>query len=90
MSSEQLHDKLVQLHDELAQTQTVDDSTREVLADLSNDIRELLDRPGEKDDHRYGSLIRRLRASLADFEVSHPHLSAAMERAVDALVQMGV
>jgi Domain of unknown function (DUF4404) len=90
MSSEQLHDKLVQLHAELAQTQAVDDSTREVLADLSKDIQELLDRPGNNEDHRYGPLTMRLRASLTRFETSHPSLTSAMEHAIDALVQMGV
>ena len=90
MSSEQLHEKLVQLHAELAQTQVVDDSTREILADLSHDIQELLDRPGEIEDDRYGSLAGRLRASLTKFETSHPRLTGAMDRAIDALVQMGV
>ena len=90
MEQQQLRDKLNELHAELAKTETLDSNTRAVLEDLSKDIQELLDLPGEKDDHRYGSLMDRLRASLVQYESSHPRLTGAMERAIDALVQMGV
>ncbi len=80
----------MQLHDELEHTQSVDADTRAVLDDLSKDIRELLDRPGDAADRRYGKLSGSLRANLVRFEATHPRLTTAMERAVDALVQMGV
>jgi hypothetical protein len=85
-----LHSKLVQLHDELARTESVDENTRAVLADLRNDIQDLLDRPSDQDDQRYNRLSTRLSANLAHFESDHPRLTAAMERAIGALVQMGV
>jgi hypothetical protein len=88
MDQQQLRDKLVQLHDELERTDAMDENTRQVLADLSKDIQDLLDRPHEDIDRR--SLNRRLRADLATFESAHPKLTEAMERAIDALVQMGV
>ena len=88
MDQQQLREKLAQLHDELERTDSVDESTRQVLADLSKDIRDLLDRPHEDIDRR--SLNKRLRADLVRFESAHPKLTAAMERAIDALVQMGV
>ncbi len=81
---------MIELHDELERTQSVDPATRAVLDDLSKDIRELLDRPGDRVDTRYGLLSGRLRANVARFESTHPRLTAAMERAVDALVQLGV
>ena len=90
MEQNELREKLTALHEELARADDVDDDTRELLAHLSGDIQALLDRPGALDDGRYGSLTARLRGSLARFETSHPMLTAAMERAVDALVQMGV
>ena len=90
MDQQQLREKLVQLHDELEQTQSLDEDTRRVLGDLSKDIRELLDQPGSKTDRRYGTLSGNLRANLTRFETTHPRLTDAMERAIDALVQMGV
>jgi hypothetical protein len=90
MEQQQLRDKLNELHDELAKTETLDSNTRAVLEELSKDIQELLDMPGDQGDHNYGPLTGRLRASLVYFEASHPRLTGAMERAIDALVQMGV
>ncbi len=94
MDQQQLREQLIQLHDELERTQTVDDDTRAVLDDLSKDIRDLLERPGDVDaddeDQRYGKLSGNLQSNLARFEATHPRLTTAMERAIDVLVQMGV
>ena len=90
MDEQQLRDKLLELHNELAKTETLDDNTRTVLAKLSKEIQEVLDRPGAAGDSHYGPLTGRLRGSLTHFESSHPSLTSAMERAIDALVQMGV
>ena len=90
MDQQKLREQLTQLHNELEHTQSVDVETRAVLDDLSKDIRELLDRPGDKTDRRYGRLSGSLRANLTRFETTHPRLTATMERAIDALVQMGV
>jgi hypothetical protein len=90
MDQQKLRDQLIQLHDELEHAQSVDDDTRAVLDDLSKDIRELLDKPGDKTDRRYGLLSGSLQTNLTRFEATHPQLTAAMERAIDTLVQMGV
>ncbi|MCL4506377.1 MAG: DUF4404 family protein [Chloroflexi bacterium] len=90
MEQNDLREKLTALHDELARADNVDDNTRELLEHLSSDIQALLDRPGAPDDGRYRTLTGRLRGNLARFETSHPMLTSAMERAIDALVQMGV
>ena len=90
MEQQQLREKLNELHAELAKTETLDSNTRIILEDLSKDIENLLELPGDKGDDRYGSLTGRLRGSVTHFESSHPRLTGAMERAIDALVQMGV
>jgi ElaB/YqjD/DUF883 family membrane-anchored ribosome-binding protein len=90
MDHQQLREKLEQLHNELEQTETVDADTRRELDDLSKDIRELLDRPGDRTDRRYSRLRESLRANASRFEASHPRLTSAMQHAIDALVQMGV
>jgi ElaB/YqjD/DUF883 family membrane-anchored ribosome-binding protein len=90
MDQQQLREKLEQLHAELEQIETVDEDTRRVLDDLSKDIRELLDQPGEQADRRYGRLNQNLRANVTRFEATHPMLTSAMQHAIDALVQLGV
>ncbi|HEY3290979.1 MAG TPA: DUF4404 family protein [Anaerolineae bacterium] len=90
MEQQQLREKLTDLHDELAKTTTLDDNTRTILADLKKDIQDLLDQPEPASSERYGSLTSQLRAGLVHFESTHPRLTTAMERAIDALVQMGL
>jgi hypothetical protein len=91
---QQLRDTLARLHAELEQTDALDDNTRNTLQHLMRDIQALLEREGqetaEESAGRYNSLTGRLRAAVAEFEASHPNLTASMERAIDALVQMGV
>jgi hypothetical protein len=94
MEQRQLHDTLAQLHTEIGQTESVDEDTREMLRHLMSDIQALLEQPASEPDGdsatRYGPLTRRLRTAVAEFEADHPRLTASMERAIDALVQMGV
>ena len=90
MEQQILRDKLTELHEELARTESLDNSTRTILEDIGKDIQQLLDQPGDKHDSRYGSLTSRLRASMVHFELTHPRLTGAVENAIDALVQMGV
>ncbi len=91
---QQLRDTLERLHAELEQTDTLDDNTRGTLQHLMLDIQALLEREGqetaEESAGRYNSLTGRLRAAVSEFEADHPRLTASMERAIDALVQMGV
>lgn len=86
----QLREKLTQLHDELAVTESLDEGTRIALSDLHSEIGNILDSPSNQDDLSYAPLIVRLRANLVSFETTHPRLTGALERVIDALVQMGV
>lgn len=86
----QLREKLVQLHDELAKAESLDEGTIAVLKDLHMDIGELLEKPEEQVDAHYAPLMARLRTNVTHFESTHPRVTSAIERAIDALVQMGV
>jgi hypothetical protein len=86
----QLREKLVELHDELAKAESLDDSTIAVLKDLHSDIGQVLDQPEEQEHMQYAPLMVRLRANVTHLETTHPRVTSAIERAIDALVQMGV
>lgn len=85
MSSEHLRELLAELQSELARTEAVDDSSRELLRDVDADIRAALERT---DGHE--SLGDRLRETVERFEGTHPQLSEAVGRVLDALVKMGI
>jgi signal transduction histidine kinase len=87
---EQLREHLEALHSELTSTPSVDDRSKQLLEEVLADIRELLERtePAAQDEHQ--SLGERLRDATQHFEDSHPTLSTAVGRVVDALSNLGI
>ena len=79
---------LQRLRDELQRTDTVDAGSRELLRDVMIDIRALLERSGAEPPA--DSLANRLREAVSEFEESHPQLTEAVGRVVDALAKMGI
>jgi len=86
MSPDQLRTLLEALHAELRRTDAVDDRSRDLLRAVEGDIRQALERSDEQPE----SLAERLRETLERFEGTHPQLSEAVGRVLDALVQMGI
>jgi len=60
MNKENLHQELERLHAELGQLDSLDESDREKLSVLSQDIRRILEYSGT-DERHYQSLIERVR-----------------------------
>lgn len=85
MSSDHLRTLLAELQAELSRTEAVDDRSRELLRDVDTEIRAALERA---DGHE--SLGERLRETVERFEGTHPQLSEAVGRVLDALVKMGI
>jgi hypothetical protein len=87
---EQLRKHLEALHSELASTSSVDEGSKRLLEEVLTDIHGLLERtePAGEDEHQ--SLGDRLLEATRDFEESHPTLSAAVGRVVDALANLGI
>jgi hypothetical protein len=81
---EQLH---AELHAAEATGGALDQGSRRLLRDLLQDINELLERSGEPPPE---STIARMREALDEFEGTHPALTEAVGRVVDALAQMGI
>ena len=91
MKEKELRDTLEQLHDELENTPSVGNESRELLQDVMGDIRELLERSDDNEPKKdTESLSTRLEGATVHFEVDHPRLSHAIGRVVDALGLMGI
>ena len=88
MEKQRLQELLVQLHEELEQTETVDVRTGEVLADLKEDISRLVQEETVIEDEQEG-LTERLGDAVGHFEEDHPKLSMVIQHVLDSLARMG-
>jgi len=88
MTDKNLTILLEQLHNELDNTQAVDEKGRELLRALNADIQELLERSegGQSPD----SLLERLQATIDHFEVTHPALTTALSHIMNVLNNAGI
>jgi len=89
MADNDLNKLLQKLHEDLDNTQAVDEKGRELLRVLNADIQELLERSenGGPDDD---SLLERLQESIDHFEVTHPALTSALSNIMTALNNAGI
>jgi hypothetical protein len=81
---------LQQLHDEINNTQTVDEKGSDLLRDLDGDIRALLERSEEQPVQVHPSVIRSLENALSHFEITHPELTTLIAKLLDSLSNAGV
>lgn len=88
MEKQRLQELLVQLHEELEQTETVDERTGEVLADLKKDISRLVHEDTVMEEEQEG-LTERLGDAVDHFEEDHPKLSMVIQHVLDSLARMG-
>ena len=86
MTDNKLRDLLQQLHDELEQTQSVDERGREMLKDLSADIQQFLD-PAQDNPT---TLLGRLQDAIDHFGVDHPAVTAALSQMLNTLSNAGI
>jgi HSP90 family molecular chaperone len=90
MDKQHLHNRLEQLHAELQQVESVDESERQILQKLMSDIKKLVEE-GETDQHHvYDRLGEGLREGIERLEASHPRATMLMGQVVDALAKMGI
>ncbi len=81
---------LEQVHDEINNTDAVDEKDIEMLRDLDKDIRMLIERSGEHAEPVHSEIIERMQDSLTHFEVDHPELTGLIARLIDSLSNAGV
>jgi len=84
-----LHELLERLHNELEQTDSVDEKGREMLRHLDADIHSRLERsrkPIETDE----PLIERLQETIDHFETTHPSLTLTLSEMMTILSNAGI
>ncbi len=90
MDSKDTDKLLQQLHDEINKLQTVDDKGRELLKDLDEDIRQLLEHTAEQTYYVHPNLAQRLETAIRHFEVTHPKLTELLAKVMSDLSNAGV
>ena len=90
MPSEQLRAELAQLHSLLQHTHEIDDSTRQSLTQLAEDIQRVLQAPADGTDQGNTDLRQRIDDVVLDFETKHPQLTQILSRVTDLLSNMGI
>ena len=84
-----LRELLERLHNELEQTDSVDEKGNEMLRHLDTDIRTLLKRSGTKVEADE-PMLERLQDSIDHFETSYPNLTRMLSEMMTILSNAGV
>jgi hypothetical protein len=92
MQRDELQQTLARLRDELRSGPPLDPAARDQLDALAHEIERQLhpDRTDAEPLEALESLARNLREAVERFEVTHPALTAAVNRVADALARMGI
>lgn len=89
MENDKFRKLLEQVHNEIAQAESVDENGQELLAHLAADIQELLER-SEPSTESNLSIQERLQKAIDEFEVSHPTLTATLSQLSAVLSNAGI
>lgn len=91
MEKQEFRNMLQQLHNQLEGTESVDESGRQLLQILMNDIQQILDKSSvEEESRQRNSLIEQLKHAIQYFGESHPTLALTMKKVIDTLSNMGI
>ena len=87
MPKRKLHERLVELDEELKSLDSLDEESLETLEQMVTDIRKLLDETIEESPEPEPDVLVSLAARL---EGEHPTLALAVRKVVEALGNMGI
>ena len=90
MAKVEITELLKQLHGELAQANSIEESDRELLRQLAADIQALLGQPDAASGPRHESVAGRISMAVMRLEVSHPEVTAVLASVGKALGDMGI
>jgi hypothetical protein len=90
LDNKELREHLLQIHDEIEITRTVDEKGSELLRDLDGDIRALLERSGGNPAQINPTIIQRLEGALDHFEITHPDLTMLISKLLESLSNAGI
>jgi Domain of unknown function (DUF4404) len=90
MDKQRLLQTLAELRAEVAQAESVDPETAELLESAMRDLQDELDKRGVKQAADIEPASSGLKDVLLKFESEHPQLSVAVGKVADALAAMGI
>ena len=90
MDKQRLLQTLAELRAEIAQEESVDPETAELLESAMRDLQSELDKRGIKQSADIAPASSGLKDVLLKFESEHPQLSVAVGKVADALAAMGI
>ena len=90
MADDDLRRKLEELHDQIEQTDHVDEKGRALLRDVDGHVRELLARSEQAEMRPKPAMTRGLEDAIRHFEVTHPVLTEALSDLLTALSNAGI
>lgn len=90
MEKENLKTMLIQLHQGLLETDSVDAELKHLLEELNKDIGHVLSKDDSPDDPIFSALSERSLALSARFAAQHPKLEPALRELSSILERMGV
>ena len=90
MSQNELHQSLEKMHEELRKVSSLDNESKNILLQISSDIKNLLKEPEEKVVDEKDDLISNLKDTAANFESEHPELAESIHLVIHTLSNMGI
>jgi hypothetical protein len=90
MDDQGLRKLLEQLHQEIENTDMIDEKGQELLNDLGNDIQELLKRSQKEQPQPSLSTVSRIEETINYFEASHPTLTTTLAEIMTILGNAGI
>jgi len=90
MDKSELLKTLEKVHAELADAQSVDDETRQLLTSLTEDIRRLSEQTGAASAENVEPLTDQVQDMVLQFETDHPQLTTALNQVAAALANLGI
>lgn len=84
-----IKDSLEMLHNELQNTEQLDQESIDMLQNLMNDIRSILERSGVSSPEEHHNILEGLKDSAQKFEVSHPELAGAISIVINSFSNIG-
>ena len=89
-SNQNLRELLERLHNELEQTESIDESGNEMLRHLDADIRRRLQSSGTKRKTHDDTILERLQDAIDHFETTHPTLTLTLSEMMTILSNAGI
>jgi hypothetical protein len=90
MDNKSLKKELEKLHAELKKTNPGDQAQRESLQHLIDDVQASLASSGQIEPELHASLTDRLTQAIELFQISHPLLTAQMDKLLEILSSAGI